>query len=230
MTQTTNIFRNIPSLMLILPMIATKTAGFVLVPKLFRGPAAYSCRAFGSAKPARTIHNSISATADPRAEFKKLVRVGTNPPLLGLFLTTASPFIAELVAVSQTYDFLVVDAQHSPLDADAVGRMLTAISAASAATLAPATPAIVRVSGPADRNGIQQALDFGAYGVLVPTVKTADDARMAADAAFYPPLGSRSTAFPVRASFGRRAPVHLDPRGANDGAALMLQVETAACV
>jgi len=34
----------------------------------------------------------------------------------------------------------------------------------------------MRVGGPTDRSGIQQATDTGAAGVLVPNVRSADDA------------------------------------------------------
>jgi len=49
---------------------------------------------------------------------------------------------------------------------------------------------------------ITRALDLGALGVLVPHVKTAADARRAADAAFYQPVGTRGVG-PMRgARFG----------------------------
>lgn len=84
-----------------------------------------------------------------------------------------------------------MDAQHSPVDYTTLGAMLTSISAAGC-------PSLVRVGGPEDRPGIQQALDLGAFGVMVPTVRTVEDVRRAVDAAFFPPLGSRSIAWPIR--------------------------------
>ena len=70
------------------------------------------------------------------------------------------------------------------------------------------------------RAGIQQALDAGAYGVMIPTVKSAADARAAVDAAFFPPLGHRSIAFPIRPQLGR--PVAEFIGAANDEVLMVL--------
>lgn len=56
----------------------------------------------------------------------------------------------------------------------------------------------VRVGGPEDRVGIQQALDLGASGIMVPTIKTVEDVKRVVDACYLPPLGSRSIAWPIR--------------------------------
>jgi len=45
---------------------------------------------------------------------------------------------------------------------------------------------------------IMKALDFGAYGILVPLINTAEDAAKAVAACRYPPVGMRSSG-PVRA-------------------------------
>ncbi|MFZ0348909.1 MAG: GMC oxidoreductase, partial [Pseudolabrys sp.] len=47
------------------------------------------------------------------------------------------------------------------------------------------TPVLMRVGGPTDRSGIQQATDTGAAGVLVPNVRSASDI-INADTAFHP--------------------------------------------
>ena len=57
---------------------------------------------------------------------------------------------------------------------------------------------MVRVAGYHDRAGIQQALDLGADGVLVPYINTADEARQAVSCARYPTEGTRSVYFPQR--------------------------------
>jgi hypothetical protein len=58
-----------------------------------------------------------------------------------------------------------VDIQHAPTDYHNLAAMLTACSAGG-------RPALVRVEGPHDRGGIQQALDLGAAGIMVPTVSS----------------------------------------------------------
>ena len=59
---------------------------------------------------------------------------------------------------------------------------------------------MVRVAGYHDRAGIQQALDLGADGVLVPYINSADEARQAVSCARYPTEGTRSVYFPQRST------------------------------
>src|SRR5258708_12369233 len=57
---------------------------------------------------------------------------------------------------------------------------------------------LVRVEGYHDRGGIQQALDLGADGVLIPYINTAAEAKQAVSCAKYPTAGTRSVYFPQR--------------------------------
>src|SRR3982074_1877565 len=99
------------------------------------------------------------------AEFKKQLRAGT--PKLGLFLNSHSPTVAEQLAHSG-YDWLLVDTQHGPMGFETLSAMIGGIGNGGAKSL-------VRVGGYADRPGIQQSLDVGADGVLVPYINTADE-------------------------------------------------------
>jgi len=63
----------------------------------------------------------------------------------------------------------------------------------SAESQVVATKSLVRVEGYHDRGGIQQALDLGADGVLIPYINTAAEAKQAVSCAKYPP--------PARARF-----------------------------
>jgi len=92
-------------------------------------------------------------------EFKKQLRAGS--PKMGLFVNSHSPTVAEQLAHSG-YDWLLVDTQHGPMNYEKLSAMLSGISNGGAKSL-------VRVGGYDDRPGIQQALDLGADGVLVPT-------------------------------------------------------------
>jgi len=53
----------------------------------------------------------------------------------------------------------------------------------------------VRCEGYHDRGGIQQSLDMGADGVLVPYINTAAEARQAVSCAKYPTVGTRLSTF-----------------------------------
>jgi 2-keto-3-deoxy-L-rhamnonate aldolase RhmA len=59
---------------------------------------------------------------------------------------------------------------------------------------------------------------------MVPTVRTQEDAEKAVSAAFFPPLGSRSIAFPISPQLGR--PVAEFLKSANKETVLILQIET----
>src|ERR1700731_157568 len=122
------------------------------------------------------------------AEFKKRLREGT--PMLGLFVNSHSPTVAEQLAHSG-YDWLLVDTQHGPMGFETLSSMLAGISSGGAKSL-------VRVAGYHDRGGIQQSLDTGADGVLVPYINTAEEARQAVSCMRYPTAGTRSVYFPQR--------------------------------
>src|ERR1043165_9015440 len=122
------------------------------------------------------------------AEFKRQLREGR--PKMGLFVNSHSPTVAEQLAHSG-YDWLLVDTQHGPMGNETLSGMLAGISLGGAKSL-------VRVGGYDDRAGIQQSLDLGADGVLVPYINTAEEARQAVSCTRYPTAGTRSVYFPQR--------------------------------
>ncbi len=152
------------------------------------------------------------------AEFKKQLRGGTTK--LGLFLNSHSPTVAEQLAHSG-YDWLLVDTQHGPMGNERLSGMLAGIASGGAIS-------IVRVGGYSDRPGIQQSLDMGADGVLVPYINTADEARAAVSCCRYPTAGTRSVYFPQRSM--NKGGLLGYAGAANDNVIVALQVETADCV
>jgi 4-hydroxy-2-oxoheptanedioate aldolase len=152
------------------------------------------------------------------AEFKSELRAGR--PKLGLFLNSHSPTVAEQLAYSG-YDWLLVDTQHGPMGYESLSGMLAGISNGGAKSL-------VRVGGYSDRPSIQQSLDMGADGVLVPYINTADEARQAVSCCRYPTVGTRSVYFPQR-SMNREGLLGY-AGAANNNVIVALQVETADCI
>lgn len=152
------------------------------------------------------------------AEFKKQLREGK--PKLGLFLNSHSPTVAEQLAHSG-YDWLLVDTQHGPMGNLELSAMLAGIANGGAKSM-------VRVQGYHDRGGIQQALDMGSDGVLVPYINTAEEARQAVSCARYPTAGTRSVYFPQR-SMNRNGLLGY-AGAANDNVIVALQVETDSCI
>jgi 4-hydroxy-2-oxoheptanedioate aldolase len=134
-------------------------------------------------------------------------------PAVGGWLSLPNSFSAELMA-QQGFDYLTIDMQHGLIDyADAV-HMLQAISTTNV------TP-FVRVPWN-DPATIMKVLDAGAYGVIVPLINTAEEARRAVGACRYPPLGYRSSG-PIRANVyaGRDY-----QRDAHEHIAVILMIET----
>jgi 4-hydroxy-2-oxoheptanedioate aldolase len=152
------------------------------------------------------------------AEFKKQLRAGT--PKMGLFLNSHSPTVAEQLAYSG-YDWLLVDTQHGPMHSEHLSAMLSGIANGGAKSM-------VRVSGYNDRAGIQQALDLGSDGVLIPYINTAEEARQAISCTKYPTVGTRSVYFPQR-SMDKAGLLGYAGNFNNDGI-VALQVETASCI
>lgn len=151
-------------------------------------------------------------------EFKKQLREGK--PKFGLFLNAHSPTVAEQLAHSG-YDWLLIDTQHGPMGYEKLSAMLSAVSNGGAKSM-------VRVGGYDDRPGIQQALDLGSDGVLIPYINTADEARQAVSCAKYPTVGTRSVYFPQR-SMNKAGLLGYAGNYNSDGI-VALQVETASCI
>lgn len=152
------------------------------------------------------------------AEFKQQLRDGA--PKMGLFINSHSPTLCEQLAHSG-YDWLLVDTQHGPMGNEKLSAMLSAITSGGAKSM-------VRVAGYHDRGGIQQALDLGADGVLVPYINTAEEARQAVSCALYPTVGTRSVYFPQRST--NKAGLLGYVGNANKNIIVALQVETASCI
>jgi len=150
--------------------------------------------------------------------FKESLRKGKKA--FGLFLNSGSPTIAGQLSHSG-YDWLLVDFQHGPMTYDLLSHMISAIHNGNAR-------ALVRVGGYSDRQGIQQALDIGADGILVPYINTAEEVKKALDCMKYPMDGSRSVYWPQR-SMNVDGLLGYCGR-ANKDIICAFQVETASCV
>src|ERR1700722_6364064 len=160
----------------------------------------------------------MSSEALSGAEFKKQLHEGK--PKLGLFVNSHSPTVAEQLAHSG-YDWLLVDNQTGPMGFEPLSAMLAGIASGGAKSL-------VRVAGYHDRGGIQQTLDLGGDGVLVPYINTAEEARQAVSCCRYPMAGTRSVYFPQRSM--NKGGLLGYAGGANDNVIVALQVETADCI
>jgi 4-hydroxy-2-oxoheptanedioate aldolase len=125
-----------------------------------------------------------------------------------------STFAAEFM-VQAGWDSVTFDMQHGLHD------YASAVACIQACQAHPVTP-IVRV--PWSEPGILgKVLDAGAWGVIIPMINTAEDARTLVKACYYPPFGMRSNG-PVRAAaYGVASPYQSI---ANDEVLILPQIET----
>jgi 4-hydroxy-2-oxoheptanedioate aldolase len=114
-------------------------------------------------------------------------------PVFGFSLGLGSPIVAEVVSRGGA-DFVMVDNQHGSWGPDSTIAAFIAINGS------PATP-MARVARN-DYTMIGRLLDEGAMGIIVPMVHTAEDARAAASACRYPPLGGRSWGWARAGAYG----------------------------
>lgn len=134
----------------------------------------------------------------------------------GSWVTIDSPISSEVSAMAG-FDWLVVDMEHGPITPTQAGTLMQVIRT---------TPTIPLVRPLWNDNAlIQQALDLGAFGIVVPMVNTRAEAEAVVRAAKYPPLGERSMGgMRHRVAFRTDAATH--GRRANDETLVLIQIET----
>ncbi|MDP2134331.1 MAG: HpcH/HpaI aldolase/citrate lyase family protein [Sulfuritalea sp.] len=150
----------------------------------------------------------------PRNRFKQRLR--ERQLQIGLFIGLGSPYSMEILA-SAGFDWLVIDAEHSP---NTPGTVLPQLQAS-----APWPAQLLVRPMNHDPALVKQYLDIGAQTLLVPLVDTAAQAAALVQAVRYPPQGIRG----VGASLARAAcwnGVENYVRHANDEVCLIVQVET----
>ena len=131
-------------------------------------------------------------------------------PSFGAWSVLPGSLPAELLG-GAGFDWVILDAQHGGVVVGDLVPMLQALQLGG-------TPAVVRVPW-TDPPTIMRVLDFGATGVLVPMVNTADDAAEAAAAMRYPPDGIRSN--------GQTRPRYASTAEAHGDVVLLVMIETA---
>jgi len=119
----------------------------------------------------------------PVNAFKRALLEGK--PQIGLWMGMADPVAAELLATTG-FDWLLIDAEHSPNDPRRVLAQLQAVAPY------PVQPIVRPVRGDADL--IKQYLDVGAQTLLLPMIETPQQAALVVAATRYPTRGNRGVA------------------------------------
>jgi len=150
-------------------------------------------------------------------------------PCYSTFVMFQDPAVIGMLAAVGC-DFVIIDHEHIPIDASMVGQMVMTAHAYGIA-------AIVRVRD-LSRGAIQQALETGADGVMIPMIESAEQARQAVEWSKYPPLGTRGmhtltqsfllSQHQGQASYPPPPSAQLDyPVRMNEHVTVVLQIETA---
>ncbi len=132
-----------------------------------------------------------------------LSRASRPAPFVGTWLSLGSPVVAEIAALSG-FDWLLFDLEHG------AGSEASLLANLQAIRGTPALP-IVRVGAP-HPDLILHALDWGAAGIMVPQVESAEQAQACLQAMHYAPRGRRGLSRSARTyDYGLRPPDESPP-------------------
>jgi 2-keto-3-deoxy-L-rhamnonate aldolase RhmA len=159
----------------------------------------------------------MSADAPPLAGLRAALHA--PGPLYSAILTIPDPGVAAILGWSG-FDYVVLDAEHAPFTLDSMRSCVDALAASPAAS-------VIRVAAN-DAVQIKQALDAGADGVQVPSVRDAAGAAAAVSAARYSPEGARGVGLGHAARYGANVEEYL--ASANARLAVLAMIEDAAGV
>ncbi len=142
-------------------------------------------------------------------------KLAAGERLVGTFIKTPTPHMVEIAALS-SLDFVVLDAEHAPYDPPALDLSIMAGRAAGLDVL-------VRIPT-ATSYWMQQALDLGAAGVVVPQIQSTQAAQAMARAARFEDGDRGYSNSPRAGEYGTTdMPTYI--RNADGGAAVIIQIE-----
>ena len=141
-------------------------------------------------------------------------KIRNDQASIGSWMSMAHPSIAEILSMAG-YDWVVIETEHTAIDVSEVLRMVIAIEQRGSIPL-------VRLAWN-DPIQAKAVLDSGAAGVLVPSINTKEDARLAVKMTKYPPLGFRGVGLARAQGYGENFDEYID--NANSDGLLIVQIE-----
>jgi len=114
-------------------------------------------------------------------EIKAKLSIGK--PTIGTWLQIPNAASAELMSSSDSFDWVCVDMEHTPISFETCEDMIRSIEFAGSLP-------IVRITSNKE-DDIKRVMDSGAKGIVVPMVKDQESLSRAYKAMHYPPLGTR---------------------------------------
>jgi len=109
-------------------------------------------------------------------------KLKNNKLTIGSWITIGNSSVIEIMATAG-FEWLCIDMEHTSIDLATAKMLITTIHANN-------IKALVRVSKN-EEVAIKKVMDMGADGVIVPMIKTKEEAQMAIDFVKYPPTGKR---------------------------------------
>ena len=149
--------------------------------------------------------------------FKRDLLAGKT--LIGCWASLANPITTEVLGVAG-FDWILLDAEHSPNDLTTFVPQLMALKGS------PSAPFVRPTSNSAVE--IKRLLDIGFYNFLVPFVETADEARRAVASTRYAPQGFRGVSVSHRSNLYGTVPEYF--KGINAQICVAVQIESSAGV
>jgi 2-keto-3-deoxy-L-rhamnonate aldolase RhmA len=146
-------------------------------------------------------------------------RLSAGKVVVGMFVRGLRPLAVRDLMEASPLDLVVIDAEHEPWSEESIATIVWPSPARETAVL-------VRVVESSYRD-IAKPLDFGADGVIVPRVESAEQAAAIADSSRLPPAGSRGVAVRRRLEPARPGePLAERIERVNDHTAVIVQIET----
>ncbi|MBN1834605.1 MAG: 4-hydroxy-3-methylbut-2-en-1-yl diphosphate synthase [Spirochaetales bacterium] len=138
----------------------------------------------------------------------------TGQPAFGSWVMIGNLAVAEILA-GVGFDWIAVDMEHTAIDYRSLQELLCGIERRG-------SEGFVRVE---DNNPvvIKRVLDCGARGIIVPQVKTREEAERAVAAALYPPQGVRGVALGRASEYGAAFDEYFE--SSNERIVIMAQIE-----
>jgi 2-keto-3-deoxy-L-rhamnonate aldolase RhmA len=147
----------------------------------------------------------------PTAGSRKTIE--ERKPLIGILQTLNSTEVTEILKAAG-FDWLFIDLEHSTLDVQSAQRILQAAG--------PDFPCMVRAPSH-DEVWIKKILDTGPAGIIIPQVKSAEEARRIVQFCKYPPDGCRSVGLSRAHGYGMSFADYV--ANANKNIAVIMQIE-----
>ena len=144
-------------------------------------------------------------------------KIINNKLTVGSWITIGNPTVAEILS-NAGYDWLVIDLEHTTISLDQAGDLIRIID------LSGSVPLVRLTSN--DENQIKRVMDAGAQGIVVPMVKSVEDAKYAVAATRYPPLGNRGVGLARAQGYGTSFQEYLSwQSNMDDGPVVVVQIE-----